>query len=239
MELLVTTEECRSADEVLASFRTLLTVYGFEYYAILRDARPDPDGNFSFLASKWPAGWPEAYAAARHMTIDPALRYLSVAQRPFRWSTALKAFQADPLARQMERMMAEAASYGLKDGYIFPIHGRGGLLGFVSVGGRVIDLSPTEIALFQAAFKSVYWKMRLFLERETLAAVSAGSADVTKRELEVLWHLANGLTSNEISKALGISRHTVDWYTAGIQEKLGAKNRQHAVAIAFRRGLIS
>ncbi|MET3586707.1 DNA-binding CsgD family transcriptional regulator [Pseudorhizobium tarimense] len=50
-------------------------------------------------------------------------------------------------------------------------------------------------------------------------------------------HLAEGMTSNEIARELKISNHTVDWYINGLQNKMKARNRQHVVAIAFRRGL--
>jgi LuxR family transcriptional regulator len=56
--------------------------------------------------------------------------------------------------------------------------------------------------------------------------------------MEVLNHLADGMTSIEISRLLMISNHTVDWYMNSIQDKLKARNRQHIVAIAFRNGLI-
>jgi LuxR family transcriptional regulator len=62
---------------------------------------------------------------------------------------------------------------------------------------------------------------------------------MTRREMEVLNYLADGLTSNEISKILKISNHTVDWYMNGIQDKLNAKNRQHVVALSFRLGLVT
>ncbi|MNE84027.1 Regulatory protein SdiA [compost metagenome] len=62
---------------------------------------------------------------------------------------------------------------------------------------------------------------------------------MTRREMEALNYLADGMTSNDISKVLDISSHTVDWYMNGIQEKLKGKNRHHVVAIAFRLGLIS
>lgn len=241
LEMLVTAEEARTSEEVVASLEKLLSIYGFDYYAILKHARQNDEGEFSFLASRWPEGWPEIYMAQRHQLIDPALRYLAVAHRPFRWKHAVKAFQADPQSKRMERMMAEAATFGLKDGYIFPVHGRVGLLGFLTVGGKPVDLSPTEMSLFQAASKTAYWKLRHVQsagEGEAKDHPEGAAPDMTRRELEVLMHLADGRTSNEISGILNISRHTVDWYMSGIQSKLGARNRQHAVAIAFRSGMI-
>ena len=72
---------------------------------------------------------------------------------------------------------------------------------------------------------------------ERLSAVV--DVELTRREMEALSLLAEGMTSPDIGRVLGISSHTVDWYMNGIQEKLGARNRHHAIAIAFRLGLIS
>ncbi|MBI3159582.1 MAG: response regulator transcription factor [Chloroflexi bacterium] len=63
--------------------------------------------------------------------------------------------------------------------------------------------------------------------------------DLTRRELEVLARLADGLANKQIAAALGISEHTVKFHVAGIYAKLGAANRAEAVRAAARLGLIS
>jgi len=139
----------------------------------------------------------------------------------------------------MEQMMADARANGLVDGYIFPIHGRNGLLGSMTIGGDAVDLSPTELSLFDAVARKAFWRLlELRDEAQSLEEAAKGDINLTKREMEVLNHLAEGMTSIEISKLLKISNHTVDWYTNSIQDKLKARNRQHIVAIAFRNGLI-
>jgi LuxR family transcriptional regulator len=62
---------------------------------------------------------------------------------------------------------------------------------------------------------------------------------MTHREIQALNNLAEGNTSPEIAAILDVSPNTVDWYVTSLQTKLKAKNRNHAVAIAFRQGLIS
>lgn len=239
LEMLVATEEKQSAAEVLQSLEQLLSVYGFDYYSIFRQLRPKEDGCFDVFGCHMPEGWAETYRDQSYFAIDPVMRYLAVAQRPFRWRQALKFYEADPNLRHMERMMAEAARAGLLDGYFFPMHGKGGLIGALTVGGREVDLSPTELSLFQAAAKATYWTLRK-LEQGSGESDErpAHGPEITRRELQVLIHLADGLTSNEISRVLSISPHTVDWYMSGLQTKLGARNRQHAVAIAFRSGML-
>jgi len=136
-------------------------------------------------------------------------------------------------------MMADARANGLADGYLFPIHGRNGLLGSMTIGGEAVDLSPTEISVFEAVAKKVFWRLLEFRdEAQYLERAGAAELKLTKREMEVLNHLADGMTSIEISRLLKISNHTVDWYMNSIQDKLKARNRQHIVAIAFRNGLI-
>lgn len=240
IQLLVVIEECNAEKNVVTEIERVLRSYKFDFYGLLRLPKPTIDPMSLVLAGHWPDEWTSVYIAKKYVLADPTIRYLNHAQGPFRWSEALAAFRADPSWRRMEQMMDDARSYGLIDGYIFPIHGRNGLLGNMSIGGKAIDLSPVELSLFDAVAKKAFWKM-IELRGETQSFEQPSGLDVkmTRRELEVLNYLADGMTSMEISKLLDISNHTVDWYMNSIQDKLGAKNRQHIVAIAFRAGLIS
>jgi DNA-binding CsgD family transcriptional regulator len=58
------------------------------------------------------------------------------------------------------------------------------------------------------------------------------------RQLEILVHLALGNTYEQTSRALGISVNTVKNSVQMIMAKLGAGGRAHAVALAFRKGLL-
>ncbi|KAA0698831.1 LuxR family transcriptional regulator [Neorhizobium sp. P12A] len=240
IQLLVVMEECKVAENVVAELERVLRSYKFDFYGLLRQPKPNTDPMSLVLAGRWPEKWPLVYIAKKYVLIDPTIRFLARAQRPFRWRDTIAAFRADPHRRRMEQMMVDARSHGLLDGYIFPIHGRNGLLGNMTIGGSVVDLSPIEIALFEAVAKKAFWRMlELKGEAEALEAGSVVDTQMTRREMEVLNYLADGMTSIEISKLLKISNHTVDWYMNGIQDKLKAKNRQHIVALAFRYGLIS
>lgn len=239
LEMLVTTEDSQSEAEVLQALERLLSVYGFDYYTMFRQLRLKDDGSFDVFGCHMPDGWADHYRQQSYMAIDPVMRYLAVAQRPFRWHQAMAFYRADPNVRHMEKMMQDAARAGLVDGYFFPMHGRNGLIGALTIGGKEVELSASELSLFQAAAKAAYWKLRrLSQQTDEGDERPNASPEVTRRELQVLLHLADGLTSNEISRVLSISPHTVDWYMSGIQTKLGARNRQHAVAIAFRTGML-
>lgn len=75
--------------------------------------------------------------------------------------------------------------------------------------------------------------------RPTTAVRAANAAQpLTRRELEVLGMLAEGLANKNIAARLGISEHTVKTHVASILAKLDAYSRAEAVAVGVRRGLI-
>lgn len=239
MQLLVVVEECNQPKNVVTELESVLRSYKFDFYGLLRHPRPAVDIVSVMLAGRWPDKWPLTYVARKYVLVDPTMRYLGQAQRPFRWRDAMAALKGDPLRRRMEQMMADARANGLVDGYIFPIFGRSGLLGTMTIGGNSVDLSPAELSLFDAVAKKVFWRLlELRDEARPLEEAPAIEAKLTRREIEVLNHLAEGMTSMDISRTLKISNHTVDWYMNSIQDKLNARNRQHIVAIAFRNGLV-
>lgn len=59
---------------------------------------------------------------------------------------------------------------------------------------------------------------------------------LSRREIDVLKQLADGLTSKETSNALNISPHTVNFHVRNAIAKLGARNTTSAVARAMKMG---
>jgi DNA-binding NarL/FixJ family response regulator len=60
---------------------------------------------------------------------------------------------------------------------------------------------------------------------------------LTPREREVLALLAEGASNKAIARALSVSVRTVKFHVASLTEKLGARSRLEAVAVARRAGL--
>jgi DNA-binding NarL/FixJ family response regulator len=61
----------------------------------------------------------------------------------------------------------------------------------------------------------------------------------TAREIEVLQLIAEGLVNRDIGKMLFLSEETVKSHVRHLLAKLQARSRAHAVAIGFRRGLLT
>ncbi len=61
---------------------------------------------------------------------------------------------------------------------------------------------------------------------------------LTKRELEILTHLADGMPNREIGKMLHISTRTVDTHRSNILKKLKVRNNAELVKLAIANGVI-
>jgi DNA-binding NarL/FixJ family response regulator len=64
-------------------------------------------------------------------------------------------------------------------------------------------------------------------------------ASPTARELDVLQHVARGLSNKDIGRLLGIGEGTVKTHVKAILVKLGEPTRTGAIAEAMRRGLLA
>jgi DNA-binding CsgD family transcriptional regulator/tetratricopeptide (TPR) repeat protein len=102
-----------------------------------------------------------------------------------------------------------------------------GELGAVPLRDAVIDLAlRSHIELKEAAVG----------DRSTPSAGALGR--LTERELEVLRHLAQGASNDELAEILFISPKTVSVHVSHILTKLGVTSRAKATAIAYDEGLL-
>ena len=61
----------------------------------------------------------------------------------------------------------------------------------------------------------------------------------SRREIDVLELVAEGLSNKEIAGRLVLSEDTVKTHVRSLLVKLGARNRAHAVTLGFEQSLIS
>src|SRR5262245_23130467 len=98
------------------------------------------------------------------------------------------------------------------------------------------SMPPSELL---AGIREVHaGRKRIPPEVAAQLAEHMGEEALTARELEVLQQVASGNRNRDIGERLFISEETVKVHIKHIMEKLGAKDRTEAVAIALRRGMI-
>jgi DNA-binding NarL/FixJ family response regulator len=107
-------------------------------------------------------------------------------------------------------------------------------------------LKSTSVDELKAAIVDVASGIKLFpsVEDETLTTgffvdEFLKKYNLTKREVEIIRHLAKGLSSKEICEKLSISNFTVDTHRRNILRKLNINNSVGVVSFAKEHGLIA
>ncbi|WP_326595776.1 response regulator transcription factor [Streptomyces sp. NBC_01803] len=109
--------------------------------------------------------------------------------------------------------------------------------GLVLKSGRLEEL---EAAVRQVAAGEVVFAPGLLsgiLDRLTGRVPTAG-ATLTGRERETLLLLAEGLSTAQVGERLGVAHNTARNHVQRVLEKIGARSKLEAVAIARRDGLL-
>lgn len=118
-------------------------------------------------------------------------------------------------------------------GVAFPVAVDRGHSGFVVFWGDGMLLDEADLCEVHARSHALFADVARQRRQECAVA-----RPMSKREIECLRLTANGLTSDEIATALGLSVHTANQYLTNSTHKLDAMNRIHAVAKALRSGII-
>jgi len=241
MHFLVAIAEAPTPEVLTGEIERVLQSFGFKYYCIFHQPKPIENAAELIVAANWPAEWVERYVTKKYIVIDPTIRFLLRANRSFSWAQAVDAYKGSPHHRRIKAMLTDGKAHGLVSGYIFPAFSRNGLIGATTIGGpKEVELSPVEIAMLETGFRNAYLRYLEFMGEKHADSIEPGrDITLTHREIQALNNLAEGRTSPEIATILDVSSNTIDWYVTSLQAKLKARNRNHAVALAFRQGLIS
>ncbi|MEO5807503.1 LuxR C-terminal-related transcriptional regulator [Devosia sp.] len=114
-----------------------------------------------------------------------------------------------------------------------PISHDGKIVGLAAFSGDAPLNRERETALQLLAYS-------LFAQTRSLrgAGIKIAPERLTPRERQVMQLSAEGLTSQEIAVALGMSPRTVNQHVDNVGNKLGTKNRVHTVAEVIRHDML-
>ena len=111
-------------------------------------------------------------------------------------------------------------------------------------GAKGYLVKNSDVEEIREAIRQVY-KGNLFLSKEAAALLYIKQADqtnglplLTRREREVLKHIAEGLTASEIGDKLFVSGMTIETHRRNLLAKLKAKNIAALVKIAMDHNLL-
>jgi DNA-binding NarL/FixJ family response regulator len=107
----------------------------------------------------------------------------------------------------------------------------------IKAGARAYVSKSSPASELSRAVDAAAAETETFVDRATGGDGMPTSA-LTRRQREILQLFADGLSTDRAAAALGLSPETVRTHIKAVLARLGARDRAHAVAIAFRGGLI-
>lgn len=180
--------------------------------------------------------WVRVYVDNNYCKLDPRTRYCVLHSDPIRWNNLT--FSNDDNGRLARAMMQHAGQYGYVDGISFPVHGVGSTASLFSLSSSnsIPDYSEMEMQTIIAYANKVDSAIKRI--EHTHNPKSLDQPELSKREKECLKWTANGKTSWEIGRILGVSESTVVFHISKAVNKLGVSNRVQAVAKAMAKSHI-
>ena len=179
--------------------------------------------------------WVEHYKRAQYVRIDPVVSAAARSMLPIDWS------KLDRTPTKVRRLFNESMDAGVgRQGLTVPI--RGPVHGMWALMSITTNDTEREWSLRRDQFKKealllAYCVHEAVVRIQNEAPVIDFNL-ITRRECEALSWIAEGKTIEDVGVILGISDETVKAHLDSARSKLSALNRPHAVAKAFRMGLI-
>ncbi|ERF82458.1 MAG: autoinducer-binding protein [Bradyrhizobium sp. PARBB1] len=227
-------DNANSEAEIVAEVMRQVSGYGassFIAVVIPRQGMRAADSR-CILLNSWPADWLKRYIALNYSEHDPIRRCIRESHRPFLWSEIAPQYLEHPLSR---RIVAEAATFGLKEGFALALPSLdGNLIGFAIAGESLKVDARKRHELRIIATYAVGRALRLRNMVQLQPAIN-----VTLREREAVQLAASGLNEREIGARMGISGHGVDKHLRSVREKVQARNTAQAIAELLRLRLIT
>jgi LuxR family transcriptional regulator, transcriptional activator of the bioluminescence operon len=225
-----------SLEEVKSLCEKFTEIVGFEHY-LFGICRPTSlSAPEISTITNYPESWIKTYFESSFQSQDPVVRYCFENVTPIRWDQLLQL--DDYLTPAAEHILSQAAHAGLAHGLSIPLRSHNGdfaIFSLATASGEDIEnrfekLLPLAHAFSTELFGTV---MRININNKTQT-----KENLTPRELECLFWACEGKTTWEISKIINVTERTVIFHLTSATKKLGAVNRQHAVAKAMASGLI-
>lgn len=208
----------------------------FEYYIYAVCSVTSLSAPQIHCLSNYPESWFNRYFSDELQKHDPVVKYCFDNISPICWDQLMTMEKyIDPIGVEL---MQSAAEFGLVNGMSIPIKSPSSEVAIFSlatknskgVQQRLLDVLP-HAQMFSLQLFEVYSR----INQEVRAA---NAYKLTSRELECLFWACEGKTTWEISKIVDVTERTIVFHLSSATKKLGAVNRQHAVAKAIISGLV-
>lgn len=224
----------RKIDELRDTFLAYSSSLNCDYFIYVAIPQVPLSSHELLTVTNYPASWNKIYTEGKYLAHDPTVRHCMREMTPIYWN------EIDSEDHAGQTLMSEAAEHGLVSGVTMSVHSTKGVCALLSLVSSEDD--PKIYSKLKEKYSEIYL-FAVYLHEMASKIIDSDaknkeSQSLSDRERSCLLWAAEGKTSWEISVIQEISERTVRFHLNNATEKLGAVNRQHAVARAIALGLI-
>jgi DNA-binding CsgD family transcriptional regulator len=227
--------------DLLPHVESITRHLGFDSFMYAASAMPKPDHEEkAYVFTTLPREWVGRYDQLAYVEVDPRIFLTWDSAIPLVWDqTNVRGHGA-----RSDAFLDDALAHGIASGVCFMFHGPHNSHVIVALNSRIernddfrlqaITRNLPDILMFGHYFHEIF--MRSVIEIGT--SPRAAGAPLSKRERECLGLAAHGMTTDDIAVKLDITPRTVQFHFDSIRSKLGAANRQEAIALGVQHGIV-
>lgn len=225
-------------EDLTIAVRRTVRLWGFDSFVCGFGSVPRPTrGVQLFVFATMPDQWLRIYDANDYVEVDPRIELSYDRTTIATWSGK----QLLGRNARLDQFIADAARFGIRSGACFTLHDVYNdrvMIGYNSTKDTIAasEIEPHfgDMYAFGVHFHEIF--MRSVSERGLPSRLHG--ARLTPREIEVLTYVARGLTARDIGPKMSISARTVRFHVDSACTKMGVLNREEAIALAVKGGLI-
>ncbi len=223
------------------AIRDITQRLGFDsfMYGICLDPLPGSSAR-QFVYTTLPLEWVRTYEAKRYIDIDPRVRHITIGTLPIVWDQTTYRGRSPAL----DRFLDDSAAHGVGSGVCVPIRDARRRPAVMALSKCCATLRKSTIDSINErygdimVFSQFLHEMVMVPSVDRMVGPPPPTPNITPREREFLEYGARGLSGRDIALCMKITVRTVQLHSDSIRLKLGAANRQEAVALAIKQGII-
>lgn len=223
-------------DDIRTVYHEICRHYGFDHFTYVgRIPTSFVNPDYIYI-SGYPYGRQRRYREKYKK--DPMAQHCVENITPIDWKNICETGTGD---NAVSKFMREARNRGLRNGVSIPVHGGKGDSAVVSFAVHRKNNIPDDKINKSTPY---LYLLSVYAHQAAMRVSVSNHSDqqtqtvLTRRERECLIWVAEGETAWDISNRLGIVESTVIFHLQNSIKKLGATNRQQAVAKAALMGLL-
>jgi DNA-binding CsgD family transcriptional regulator len=193
-----------------------------------------------FVYSTWPEELIRLYDERAYIEVDPRIQDVLSSVLPLVWDQSTYRGRSAAVDGFLDVIQA----YGVASGVMCSLRDNRGRVGALSLSCNLPILDEVRRLMIGQHMGDILMFERYFHELFVSGVLNAlvpphlEGARLSSRERECLTMAARGLTGEDIAFKLSISSRTVQHHFDSIRSKLGAANRQEAIARGLQVGII-